>query len=367
MITPLLRTGMILIGFVPWLLKLPYMFAAWRTSRLDSWDWCFILASLILLAAIWPRLRRTVGPVNWWFCFAAAAGLAVYIAGIWFTIHALSILGGVLFLWGMTGLACGDKFAVAIMPTFGILCLSGTSTTYYLEYLFTSSGLLIKIIAAGILAALQIVLLKRREIPSKGILFACCSILLVGFYFFSDFQYDLYPPFSIALGRYSAGSFIGRSIPPSDADRRFFKESNIQRAFYADEHNNNVALLKVSDFSDPHKIHPAGHCLRTSGRNVVSEKLRVIPLPSGNLQVSEILVKNEDDSFMLVWAWYGNGSHSSGSFSFFRRMYTSTEDWSAWQIAINGSNLDSAREVLKSFLIAFHERSETAPSTPERR
>lgn len=347
---------LLVLGGVPLLTKLPYMVRAWRESRPDRWDWVFLLGFLLLSAAVWPRLRawRVAGDRR--FLIAAAVGALLYGAGFGYSVHAVSIVGAMIFAWGMAGVAMGLQAASAAVPLFGLLGLSCTGTTYWIGYFSGCDGLTVKVVAGTVFGLWAAWTAWRREIvPLRFVLFGFGIGVMLGFYGFPGYRYVPCPPFHPALDVFNFGAFIGREIPPSDTDRRFFGESTIQRAFFAGD-DRAVAVLKVCDFEDVHKIHPAGYCLRAAGRNVLADRLLPLELDRRGFQVNEVLADNGDGTFMLLWAWYSSDTDSSGNFLFFRRFYAPGGGWSTYQVAVGvggegtADEIAAARGVLAAFL-----------------
>ena len=141
----------------------------------------------------------------------------------------------------------------------------------------------------------------------------------------------------------------------------FFGSSDTQRAFFADKENT-YAVLKVSNFEDIHKVHPTGHCMRTSGRNVVADRQILTVMGDADMQFNEVVVDNGKGSRMLILTWYGNKSGSTGNFIAFRKNYSPHEQWIMWQVAINYRNIgyEEAIERLKRFLITFKDEGAVA-------
>jgi len=346
----------VLLGGFPLLAKLPYMVRAWRGSRPDQWDWIFLLAFALLTVLLWPRLRTWRGCGDGRFLIGAVIGALLYGAGWWHPVHALAIIGAMVFAWSMTGVAAGGRMAGALVPLFGILGLACTGTTYWIGYFSGYDGLAVKVVAGtafGLWAAVSAYF--RNVLPLRFVLFGMGVGALLGLWGFPGYRYEAYPPFQPVLAVFKFGQFIGREIPPSDSDRRFFGNSRIQRAFFADEHYA-VAVLEVGDFEDVHKIHPAGYCLRAAGRQIVSDRLLATRLDQCGFQVNEVLVDNRDGTFMLLRAWYSSGTESSGNFLFFRRSYVPGGGWRTYQAAVTGpgtgtpAEVAAARTVLEAFL-----------------
>ena len=347
---------LVLLGGLPLLSKLPYMVRAWRTSRPDQWDWVFLLAFALLAALLWPRLRswRDRGDVR--FLAGAGIGALLYGAGWWHPVHALAIVGALVFAWSLTGVAAGGRMAGALVPLFGILGLACTGTTYWIGYFSGWDGLTVKLVAGAVFGLWAVASAWcRKLLPVRVFMFCMVLGALLGLWALPNYHYTAYPPFQPVLAVFKFGQFVGREIPPSDSDRRFFGNSRIRRAFFADDHSA-VAVLEVGDFEDVHNIHPAGYCLRAAGRQIIGDRLWDTRLEQRGFQVNEVLVDNRDGTIMLLWAWYSSGAESAGNFLFFRRSYTPGGNWRTYQTAVTGpgtgtpAEVAAARTVLEAFL-----------------
>ncbi len=350
---------MIVAGFLPFLYKLPYMLNAWLTSPLDRYDGIFIVLFVLSAGAALVRMPETKRKYVFFFSAVLLAGGAGFGLGLLKQINALSILGGIIFAWGAFGLIRGWGGAYHLLPSFGLLVLSCTSSTYILAFLTGWNGLTAKIALGVILLIWQGVNMAVLRTPSiNHVLFSAMAALLIALYAFGGGRYETFPPFMPPVDNLRCGEFLGKIEEPSDEDYRFFGRSRIERRFFAgDRGNQQIHLLMVGDFETVHNIHPAGHCMRTRGFDVLSEKLHVAELAGGKLQVTEIIAENSG-SKALFWIWYSNPEYSSGSFLFFRGRYLADRQWQTYQIAapIVDDNLEGARQTLTDFLNALNRK-----------
>ncbi len=217
------------------------------------------------------------------------------------------------------------------------------------------NGFCLKSIIALMFIVLSVILIQSYKIPWKNIFFSLGFILLICFYFFSNIQYESFESLNLDFTGCIGNDFIGTEIAPTDNDRRFFGKSTIHRGVYVDTENRNINFLCVSNFDDVHKIHPAGHCLRTAGRNIIEDHFIFIDLEGRQVQVNEIILQNGEHSQMIVWSWYSNHEFSSGNFLFFRHQYEPHQNWKAYQIAIScyDKDLSIARTTLQHFMNVF--------------
>lgn len=349
------NTGHLLViaGFLPFLFKLPYMLNAWLTSPLDRYDAVFIVLFALSAGAGLARMPEKGRQYIVFFSAVMVIGGAGFGLGLLKQINALSIVGGIVFAWGTFGLIRGWSGAFHLMPAFGLLLLSCTSSTYIMAFLTGGDGLSAKVVAAVLLIVWQVVNVVLCKTPSiNHVLFGAAAALLIMLYAFGGGRYQTFGPFLPEVDELRRGEFLGKIEEPSDEDYRFFGKSRIERRFFAgDENDRQIHLLMVGNFESVHNIHPAGHCMRTRGFDVISEKIHLADLVSGKLQVTEIVAEN-GGSKALFWVWYSNPEYSSGSFLFFRGHYLAGRQWQTYQVAapIVDNNIEGARKTLTDFL-----------------
>ncbi|MGE4565310.1 MAG: hypothetical protein AB7F32_10610, partial [Victivallaceae bacterium] len=121
---------LVITGFLPFLYKLPYMLNAWLTSPLDRYDAIFIALFALCIGAGLARMPAKGRQHIIFFSAAMVIGGVGFGLGLIKQINALSIVGGILFAWGTYGLIRGWNGAFHLMPAFGLLLLSCTSSTY---------------------------------------------------------------------------------------------------------------------------------------------------------------------------------------------------------------------------------------------
>lgn len=152
----------------------------------------------------------------------------------------------------------------------------------------------------------------------------------------------------------SQQGYLGYEIPANAAFTRFFQTSDAHQFRYASK-SNEVSVLSVRVGSDIHEIHPATHCLRSSGWKVECEELRDITMTSRKdpLSVTEAVVSNAAGSRLVMWVWYSSPAESTGSFIRFRRLQASGAPWQTFQLTTQldrTDDLTSARQKLRTFL-----------------
>lgn len=157
----------------------------------------------------------------------------------------------------------------------------------------------------------------------------------------------------------SQNGFLGREVRANDAFRNFFRTSEAHQFRYASV-SNEISVLAVRVGQDIHEIHPATHCLRSSGWLVESETLRDVTLPgrADPLSLTESIVANSAGKRLVIWVWYSSPAVSTGSFIRFRRMYAADTTWHTYQITAavgRDGDIESARRNLSQFLEAGEE------------
>ena len=266
---------------------------------------------------------------------ALLPSLALFLLALRVDNHALGIIGAVAFSWSAAWLAWGWRSACCIFPAYGILMLMCTSSRYWLGYFFSIfrlDGLAIKAILTVLFAGwLGLSLLRERRVRRESFFF-CLALLLV---LMTVWQAGTLQRRSAAFvpefHSVNFSGYLGRSLEPTADDRRFFGGSRLRKFFYAaDSGIVNVLALTCGD--DVHQIHPAGHCLRTSGWRIISERLTEAEIGGRKLEVSEIVASNPGTT-LLVWVWYSCRSFSTGSFLGFRRIWSADTQWHTYQIS----------------------------------
>lgn len=331
----ILKNLFLLFGFLPLVLKFPYMLYSWQNSPLDRWDWLFLSIFVVIAILLWlPMESRRSEKCDFEAFWAAIPLFMLYVSSYFFDIHLLGILSAILFSWTFCWLIKGWSYAYGVFPLFGILLLSSTSTCYWLEYFFSVSGILLKII--GLLLFLVWLLmnfLTRTTVCKNSFCFYCVALVLI---IFSATQLNTLQyrgePFIPEFSSLQFGEFIGRKQEILESDRRFFGNSILEKYQFASD-TATIGVLAVTCGNNVHQIHPASHCLRAGGWQIDSEKFREVVLKGEKLQINEIMVHNQHGS-LLIWCWYSNYGFSTGSFFGFRRHWSKNTLWFTWQIAV---------------------------------
>ncbi len=345
------------IAALPLLSQLPYICRAWRTSPLDAHDWLFVPCFIVVLAAAlyWhKRVATTLDKHDYLALLPLVISVAGMIGARRYDIHAIFIASSIVFWWAICWLAYGWRMAYALIPPFGILSMLTTSSTYWLCFFLEISpafAFALKCAFALGCASLCAVILTSGHVPCRRTVTFCVFFLAsIVLQFHVRTAGKLFPaanlPFVIQCGGY-----LGVELPVDENFRRFFRTSDARQFRYiGDEYAEAVSLLRVKCGADIHEVHPASHCLRSSGWQIDSEQMMICGYEGRQMQVSEVLAKRDGVS-MLVWCWYSSPDVSTGSYLTFRRKWNANTQWTIYQLSVPCySGIEDARAVLTDFL-----------------
>lgn len=357
-----------LFGGLPLCCKLPYMLNAWHTSPLDSIDWIFpilamVMGFIVIVTAepAWKYLVKTalVGAI---LCFLGF--LAVSFTD---SAHALAIILAIIFWWCIIWMLLGWRQAFTLIPPFAILLLATTSSTYWLCFflkLTTVQAWTLKIAAAVVACILTILIIRYRWCWSQmNTLFTFAMIGAALLLFQTKSITRTYPSFLLTYKTVS-GSLVGREPDPDASFQRFFSTSEAHSYEYASlTHVYN--LLAVSCGSNIHEIHPASHCLRSSGWKIDSEQLIEVTVKDRLFNVTEVEASRGGNT-LLVWVWYSTPTLSTGNFLGFRRLWNADAAWETYQLSVyHNGNLEESRQALVDFLETLPPRETAIPAEPD--
>lgn len=338
---------LILLSFLSFAPSAPYLFNAWKGSRLDAFDWIFYL--LFIPAMIWAVQKNKSEKWNWRALFIAVPSLFLALTRSYHHVNALSVIGSVFFVWSVTYLACNWSFACRTLPCFILLALGTPSSSYRMAKMLmlpTASAMIVKLLLAAA-CFLWIYINKRsgKVLKAETIAFSAAALLSCTILLHAD---ELYFTGSSNILTFPthAGRFYGRSIEPDANTKRFFATSKVnQYRYLADAQE--ISVLAVKCGNDVHEIHPAGHCLRTSRWIVTEEKIFSL---RSDFAVTEIEA-HKGNSRELVWVWYSNDEFSTPGFLGFRRRFRPDGNYHTFQISVPISrDTDTARKTLKEFV-----------------
>ena len=148
--------------------------------------------------------------------------------------------------------------------------------------------------------------------------------------------------------------FIRSETSLSENTIRFFEGSEVHQYDFTDGIFQ-CSILEVKCGDDIHKIHPASHCIRSSGAEVLSESVVMHTMPGGrSLPVTEIRSRIRGIP-TLTFVWYTGLTETTGSFYTFRRKWSPSKQWFSYQAVteIYDGNEDAARRFLLDFLSKF--------------
>ena len=334
------------------LYNVSYLLQAWRSSRLDRFDWLFYL--LAVPALLWVIRQTKFEKTDWGaLCFLLPALLLAF-GKPFHHVHALSVIGCAGAVWCMGHLLGSWRFAWRTLPVLLIVLLGTPSSTYQLSLALKCpvwGAMAAKVcFAIGALGAIWLCG-KKEFLPQKGSVFFCGAIFL-SFLFLTHTE-ELYftgrgfiPDFPLLQG-----DFTGRTLEADAGTKRFFATSDVRLYRYLNTKvTREISVLAVQCGKNIHEIHPASHCLRTSLWRVTSESIFYL---APDFAVTEIEAER-GSTRMLVWVWYSSGSFSTPSFLGFRRRFTPKKSFHTYQISTPLSGDGSAeRKLLKEFITSL--------------
>lgn len=356
---PWIRLAGVILTGIPFFCTLPYTVHSWRSSPMDRMNWVFFLAFLLIAACSVPSVKDSVSRnrSDWFALLAMAATAVLYAVGIGKEIYMIRILTGTWFWWSGIWLLCGWNAAWTMIPAFGALSLGCTSTTFLLcRHLLIQpqTALLLKFGVTILLAILCAVFMLTGYVMKREVFWflLAAAVILTGVLTSRDGGKTA-PPFRPDLTATLEG-FITTNTPLTEDTIRFFEDAEVHQYSISDSIFQ-CSILAVKCGNDIHKIHPASHCIRSGGAEILSESVVMHTLPDGrSLPVTEIRSRIRGIS-ALTFAWYTGPSETVGSFYTFRRKWSPSEEWFSYQAVteIYNGNEDAARKFLLDILSNF--------------
>ena len=356
---PWMRLAGAFLAGIPFFCTLPYSVESWRHSPMDRLNWIFHLVFLFLAACSVPAVKDSAvrSKPDWFALPAVAAAAALYAAGFFKHIHLLNILGGVGFWWSGIWFFCGWNAAWAMLPAFGALSIGSTSSTFLLcnRLLISPTVALIgKLAAAVVCVAICMALILTEFVMKREVFWflLAAGVILTGTVL-SRGGVPSAAPFRPDLTVAHEGVQI-LEIPLSEDSIRFFEGSEAHQ-YQVSDGVFVCSALEVKCGSDIHKIHPASHCLRSGGAEILSESVVMHKLPDGrSLPVTEIR-SNLRGTPLLTFVWYTGPEETTGSFFAFRRKWSASKEWRSYQFAasMQGGSEENARKLLLDLLSKF--------------
>ena len=350
-------TGAFLAG-IPFFFTLPYTVNSWH-SPMDRRNWIFLLAFLPVAMCSLPAVKDSAKQkgFDWFALLASAATAAVYAAGIVKQIYMIRILAGTWFWWTGVWFFCGWKAAWAMIPAFGVLSLGCTSTTFLMcRHLMIQprTALFLKLGAAA-LCALGCAVITLTDYVMKREVFwflLAAGAILTGT-LTSRGTAKTAAPFRPDFSAPVEG-FTTTETALSEDTVRFFEGATVHQ-YEVTDGIFRASVLAVKCGNDIHKIHPASHCLRSGGAEILSESVVMHTLPDGrSLPVTEIHSRIRGTP-ALTFVWYTGPKETTGSFYAFRRKWSPSEPWYSYQIVtgIYDGNENAARKFLLNLLSKY--------------
>ena len=326
---------------------------------MDRYNWIFHLVFLFLAACSVPAVKDSAvrSKPDWFALPAVAAAAALYAAGLFKHIYLVTILGGVGFWWTGIWFFCGWTAAWVMLPAFGALSLGSTGSTFLLcnRLLISPTVALIgKLAGAVVCVAVCMVLILTEFVMKREVFWflLATGVILTGTVL-SRGGASSAAPFRPDLAVAPEGVQI-LEIPLSEDSIRFFEGSEVHQ-YQVSDGPFVCSALEVICGSDIHKIHPASHCLRSGGADILSESVVMHKLPDGrDLPVTEIR-SNLRGIPVLTFVWYTGPEETTGSFFAFRRKWSSSKEWRSYQFAasMQGGSEEAARKMLLELLSKF--------------
>ena len=356
---PWLRLVGALLAGIPFFCMLPYSIHSWRYSPMDRTNWIFFLAFLLTAACGAPAVTDSMkrNKVDWFALLAAAAAAVLYAIGIVKQIAIVRILAGTWFWWTGIWFFCGWGAAWNMIPAFGTLSLGCTSTTFLMCRHFMiepQTALFLKLGAVAICAAVCAVFLLTNFVMKREVFW----FLLAAAMILAGTLVSRGPEKTAAAFRpdltVSPDGFTMSETPLSENTIRFFEGAEVHQYAIGDGIFQ-CTILEVKCGDDIHKIHPASHCLRSGGAEILSESVVMHTLPDGrSLPVTEIRSRIKGTP-VLTFVWYTGPKETVGSFYTFRRKWSPSDQWFSYQIVteVYDGREDAAREFLLNILSKY--------------
>lgn len=350
-----------LFGMLPYLWKLTYLHVVWRSSPLDTTDIVFLPLALVSIGlGVWRdrRFGRGVDSgVDFMALFVLIPSAAAFAVSVIYRVNAFQVLSAVVFGWACWWFARTWISARRASRGFAIMALTTTSVTYWVSNLTGMDEWVVralKLVSACLLLAIPWRHLWRYyvwPILAIAVLVLLFNAKLRKLMVEGD---DFQPSFEIC----NDFGLVAREIEPDPGFRRFFGTSKARQLVFASP-SNTIHVLAVEIGSDSREIHPATHCLKTSGWEVISEGLRLIDVGDRRVSISEAIVEKFGTQ-ELSWSWYSDTKRSTGNYLSYRTHYHRA-NWRAYQLRIVVSGgIAAAREALQVFL----SRQAVTGSTP---
>ena len=340
----------ILLAFMPLCWHSPYLLQAWRSSRLDQWDWIFYLATVP--AAIWAMRKEKFGKCDFYALFLLIPMLCLTFGERFHHINALLIISAVGIIFSAVWMMGAWTAAYRILPASVILLLGTPSSSYQLSlllmcpvYLAWAVKFLLAVLCFGWIWYNK----RSGTVIRRGTLCFLAAVAVSALLLLHSKELYFEGRSFIPAFPAQCGELWGRNIHPDANTKRFFATSSVQQYRYT-KNNVDISVLAVKCGRDIHEIHPASHCLRTSMWTVYSENILYL---QDNFAVTEIEAK-KGTNHILVWVWFSSENFSTPGFLGFRRHFKPGGNYYTYQVSIPLSGtVENTRDELKKFMQAL--------------
>ena len=323
-----------------YLSKLPYLVRAWRISPMDRWDMialpaAFLAAVIALRGTGERRVADSIAPIK---LVPLITAVLLFIGAQLVSVNSFAILAAAAVWWCCCFAVLTPERASALLPAFLILCLGCTSSTYWLGYLLSASTPMVWLIKGAAAAGLVLLAVFRVPVKLEITAFIACFTAGIIWWNSADILSRTSEALLLDIQRPPAGCLV-RKEPASESIKRFFRNSTVRSFSIADDHAG-CHLLEISEVRDIHEIHPAGHCLRSSGREILSERMMKLRVKSRKIPVTVMMTRWRGGRELVV-VWYSTPVYSCSSFLAFRRHWRADEKWRIYQISIPADRSES--------------------------
>ncbi|MEG1980440.1 MAG: hypothetical protein RR060_06910 [Victivallaceae bacterium] len=348
----------LLIGWAPFFIEFHQLLASYKNSALERYNWVYLLIFMIFYLPLLIRnfLQKPVKVYLPAIILVLLSG-GIIILGFEKNIHALTGAGTICFAWSIHALMLGENFAVRSGAPFAVALLTTPSLGYHAAILFDCNAAWIRPILLLLLLFPAIFLCFKEQLPKlRTIIFYLLGFLALAGYFVSIDTMRLAPPLNLAIKNLPPNAYQVLKDDISEGDRKFFGPSKISRYNFLDQTQQPIGLLSVGEIANIHNIHPAGYCLRTMRREIVSEDIENITINDREYLVTAIIFL-QDGRRYLLWQYFSDDRASTGNFFSFRNHYTPRQPWTMYQIMTpENNNLPQAKARLQQLLTDLQTR-----------
>ncbi|MBO5723617.1 MAG: exosortase-associated EpsI family protein [Lentisphaeria bacterium] len=352
----MIKIFLMLCSLIPLCLQIPYLLSAWRSSRLDQWDWIFYL--LAVPAVVLAVRRRKMEQWDYHALVPGIGTLFLVLTTPYHKINALAAASAVVFIFAIVWGTSSWNFACRLLPAVMIVLLGTPSSSYALSLLLMCPVWMawtIKFLLTG-LCFVWIFCNERFNLQiKKGTLCFVTAVLCSSFLLLHSKEIYFEGRSFIPVFPGHIGEFWGRSIEPDQNTKRFFVTSTVKQFRYT-KNNVDISVLAVKCGSNIHEIHPASHCLRTSFWTIHSEKTLYL---QENFAVTEIDAQKGASRY-LIWVWYSSEKFSTPGFLGFRRHFRGGGRSYTYQISTPVfKDIHKSRTELRKFIRFLKQDSRT--------